>query len=204
MFLTRLPLSAQRAGTSLLLASLLLTAACGGAKKAAAVEDNALGKEIVEPFTGAAYRSDKDNFRAVGNATSSTNQLSKDKAFQAANARLASLINQTLKSVTERYANEYSAGNAQEANEKFQVMTRTAVNQVLNNIVVKDEKLFKNAAGTYTCYTAVEVNKKELLEKIDSSVSADKKRETNYDRKKFEETFDKEMEKMNQDRTNGN
>jgi hypothetical protein len=60
--------------------------------------------------------------------------------------------------------------------------------------------LFKEPNGTYTYWIAIEANKQVVLNGIEKSVSNQKKLEQDYDKKKFEEIFNSEMDKLAKER----
>lgn len=162
-------------------------------------------KEVVSPSKGATElnipcknegRSDKNFFRADANATSQDMSLSREKALTNAKQRLAGLINTQIKSVTDRYVNETEVGSNSDFEQKFENLTREVVNQTLVDIVIGCEKNFQEANGKYTTYIAVEVNKEDMLKGINNSLTKDQKLRVDYDKMKFEQIFNQEMEKL--------
>jgi hypothetical protein len=68
------------------------------------------------------------------------------------------------------------------------------------DIKMLGEKLFKETNNTYTYWIAIEANKQAVLNGIDKGIAANKKIEQDYDKKKFEEIFNAEMEKLAKER----
>ncbi len=169
---------------------------CGGKKKATS---SALGQEIETPCSDQQYRTDKNFFRGTGIGISTDLSTAKRKANLDANAMLAAGINRTIKSVTDRYTNERQFNNASEFEEKFEMLTRDVVNQELNNVAVPCTKTFQKE-GKYHVYTAVEVAKDELLNNIKDRISKDQKLQLDYDKMKYEQIFNQEMEKLANER----
>jgi hypothetical protein len=62
------------------------------------------------------------------------------------------------------------------------------------------EKLFKEVNGTYTYWIAIEASKQDILNGIQNNISNQKKLEQDYDKKKFEEIFNSEMDKLQKER----
>ena len=156
---------------------------------------NPNGQEINTPCNDSDYHTDRDYFRASGIGTSQDMSTSKRKAKLDANAQLAASINQTIKNVTDRYTNERQVGDQTEFEEKFEQMTRGVVNQEMNNVATVCTKTFMKD-GKYTTYVAMEVAKDELQENISNRISQDKKLQVDYDKMKYEEIFNQEMKKM--------
>jgi hypothetical protein len=145
-------------------------------------------------------RSDKKFFRASSMATSSDLQLAKEKALLAAKQRLVTLINSNTKSVTDRYVNEREFTNASEFEGKFENLTREVADETLNNIVVTCEKASVLDDKKYRAFIAIEVSKEDIMNGIDRKLTNDQKLQVDYDKKKFEEIFNQEMEKMANER----
>jgi hypothetical protein len=174
-------------------AGALALSSCGGSKSAGG--DDGMGKEISTPCSDNEFRSDQKFFRGTGVGTSQDLSTAKRKASLDANNNLAAGINRTLKSVTDRYTNERQIGANSEFEEKFEQLTRDVVNQELNNVSTPCSKTFQKD-GKYTVYMAVEVAKDELLNNIKDKISKDQKLQLDYDKMKFENIFNEEMNKL--------
>ncbi|RPH33261.1 MAG: hypothetical protein EHM93_05490 [Bacteroidales bacterium] len=166
---------------------------CGGSKPS--VKDSGLGKEISIPCSDADFHSDQKFFRGTGTGTSQDMSTAKNKASIDANSNLAGSINRTIKTVTDRYTNERQIGENSEFEQKFEQLTRDVVNQELNNVSTVCSKSFTKE-GKFSFYVAVEVAKDELLNKIKDKISKDQKLQLDYDKQKFENIFNEEMNKL--------
>ena len=146
-------------------------------------------------------RSDKDYFRADASAGSQDMNLSREKALSASKQRLAGLIETKIKSVTDRYVNETEFGENSQFEAKFENLTREVINQKLVDVAVICEETFQEANGKFTTYTAIEVSKDAMLNGIENSLSKNQKLQVDYDKQKFEEIFNEEMEKIRRRRS---
>ncbi len=155
-------------------------------------------KEIIIPCKDEG-RSDKNYFRADASATSQDMSLSREKALTASKQRVAGLINTKIKSVTDRYVNETEVGTNSDFEQKFENLTREVVNQTLVDIAIVCEKNFQEATGKYTTYIAIEISKDVMLNGIDKGISKDQKLRVDYDKMKFEQIFNEEMEKLGEE-----
>ncbi|HPX05195.1 MAG TPA: hypothetical protein PLC17_04595 [Tenuifilaceae bacterium] len=182
---------------ALAVAGAFTMASCGGSKKAAT--DNSMGTEVNVPCSDVEFHSDAKFFRGTGMGTSQDLSTAKRKASLDANTNLAASINRTIKSVTDRYTNERTFNDASEFEEKFEQLTRDVVNQELNNVSTVCSKTF-NKDGKYNVYVAVEVAKDELLNNIKDRISKDQKLQLDYDKMKFEQIFNEEMDKIANER----
>jgi len=182
--------------TFLFVGAIALAAAlvsCGGSKPT--VQDSGLGKEVVVPCGDNEFHSDQKFFRGTGSGTSQDQSTAKNKASIDANSNLAASINRTIKTVTDRYTNDRQIGENSEFEQKFEQLTRDVVNQELNNVSTVCSKSFIKD-GKWTFYVAAEVAKDELLNKIKDKISKDAKLQLDYDKQKFENVFNEEMNKL--------
>ena len=167
---------------------------CGGSKPAAK-DDGGMGKELNIPCSDNDFHADQKFFRGTGTGTSQDLSTAKNKASIDANSNLAASINRTIKTVTDRYTNDKQIGAGSEFEQKFEQLTRDVVNQELNNVSTVCSKSFIKD-GKYTFYIAVEVAKDELLNNIKDKISKDQKLQLDYDKQKFENVFNEEMNKL--------
>ncbi len=141
-------------------------------------------------------RSDKKFFRASAMATSSDLSLAEEKALLNAKQRLVTLISSNTKSVTDRYVNEREFGDASEFEAKFENLTREVADETISNVVVTCQKKSVLANGKYRGFVAVEVSKEDVLNGISNKISKNQKLQVDYDKAKFEEIFNQEMQKL--------
>lgn len=179
---------------ALLGVALMVQTGCKGKEEVA--KDQGGFKEIDIPCSGPKYTSDKDFFRADNSAISQDMSLSREKALTMAKQRLASLIETQIKSVTDRYVNEREFGENSEFEQKFENMTREVVNLKMNDIKIICEKPGALGNGKFQTFVAIEVDKESLLNGINNGISKDQKLQVDYDKMKYEQIFNEEMEKM--------
>lgn len=176
-------------------------AACKSKKNAATpIEKNSGAVELTVPFSTKEYFSDKENFRAKSSGNSPDQPTAKKIAMQNAKSEMAGLIQTTIKKVTDQYTQQRTVGNATDFNNKFEELAREVTNQELVDVKVIGEKLFKESNNTYTYWVAIEANKQAVLNGIEKGIAANKKIEQDYDKMKFEEIFNAEMEKLAKER----
>lgn len=182
---------------ALLIVSALVISSCGGSKKAEKETADRTGgfHELKIPCVDKGS-SDKNYFRAASVGNSKDLATSREKALLMTKQRLASLIQSTLKSVTERYVNEMDAADGSEFSQTFENITRDVVNQKLVDITIICEKTGQKDDGSYETYMAIEVSKEAIYNGVDKGISRDKKMETLYDREKFRKTYEEEMNKL--------
>jgi len=178
----------------------LSLSSCKSKKNSTPIEKTTGAVEISVPFSTKEFYSDKDNFRAKSSGNSIDLQTAKKIALQNAKSEMAGLVQTTMKKVNEQYTQQRQMGNQQEFNNKFEELAREVTNQQLTDIAVIGEKLFKEPNGTYTYWVAIEANKQVVLNGIEKTISNNQKLAQDYDKKKFEEIFNSEMDKLAKER----
>jgi hypothetical protein len=170
---------------------------CSSPKK---LEAKTGSEEITVPLSGKDYQSNKEFFRAKSSGKSPDMATAKKIALNNAKSEIAGLINTKLKSVTDNYTNQRSTAIAQDFENKFENLSREVVNQQLSEVAIIGEKTFLSKDGTYEYWVAIEISKEALRNSITTSVSKNQKLQVDYDKKKFEDVYNQEMDKM----ANGN
>lgn len=174
--------------------SIIIIYACNSTKKIPSVQ--AGSQEAKLPFSETKYKTDKDYFRAVQVGKSIDLGTAKKMSIHSAKADLASFINTKLKKVTDLYTNQSTVEDKSDFEKKFEEFSREVVNQNLNDVKLLDEKVFKEQDGSYSYWVVLEIDKKALLNGVNNSISKNAKLQLNYDKKKFEEIYNAEMEKL--------
>ena len=182
------------AATAAAIAGVVMINACGGPKSLTKVEGEV---EIIVPCDN--FYSNSELFRGQGVGQSKDLNTARDKARLAANNELAGGITLVIKAVTEKYVNDAGQSPA-DYGETFEQMIKQVVSQQISNITVACNKTMKTKDGMFKVYMATEVSRTAAFEAADRIASKDKKLETIYDREKFRETFNAEMEALAKER----
>ena len=136
---------------------------------------------------------DNNFFRGQGTGQSKDLNTAREKARMNANQELATGISALSKRVAERYVNDAGQKPADYA-ETFESLTREVVQQELNNVRVSCNKTVRTQDGMYKVYMAVEAGKTEVFEAFDRRAESNKKMETLYNREKFRQIYNQEMD----------
>jgi hypothetical protein len=152
--------------------------------------------EVTVPCSGPDYFTTKKYFRANSIGESQDQVTSKKKALANARAELAASISTTVKAVTDNYVNSREMNNKEQVEERFEQLNREVVEQRLSGITTLCEKLVRTENGTYKTYIAIELSADELVASYNERLSKDERLKIDYDYEKFKETFEKEMEKL--------
>jgi hypothetical protein len=181
----------------LLLASAVIMGGTFTSCKSSKEVSNVKNETVIEVYcSGPEYRSDKNNFRANSIGESSDQVVARKKAMSNVKADLAGLIQTVIKGTTDNYTNSREFNNVEEVEERFETLTREVINQQLNNVKVICEKQTITNQGRYKTYIAIEMGLDALEEALNNKLSKDQRLKVDYDYEKYKETFDKEMEKL--------
>lgn len=151
---------------------------------------------ITEYCSGPDYFSNKDFFRASGLGESMDQATSKKKAMNNARADLAATLQVTINSVVDNYVNSREFNNKEEIEERFEGLTREIVKQNMVGVKTICSQPVKTEAGNYKYYVALELSGDDIVSKYHERISKDERLRIDYDYEKFKETFDAEMEKL--------
>lgn len=181
--------------TTTLIAGIMLT--ISSCKTPKATIGKATGAtELNIPFLESKYNSDKDFFRAHQSGKCIDLACSKMVAMQNAKGDLASNINAIVKIVSDGYTNNRTVLNKADYENKFELLNRQATEQILTDVNIIGERVFQEIDGSYTYYVAIEKSKQSILDVITTKISKNDKLQLDFDKKKYEEIFNSEMEKM--------
>lgn len=184
---------------SLIIAMVLCVSSCKTPQKK--LEKTTGAVEILEPpFSDSKYKTDKDYFRAKNVGKSIDLATSKKIALQNAKSELAGNIRSIMKAVTDQYTNLSKVDDKENFENKFEELSRDVVNQTLSDVRIMDEKIFKETDGRYTYWVAIETSKQSILDGVVAKVSKNEKLQLDYDKKKFEDVFNSEMDKLSKEK----
>jgi len=146
---------------------------------------------------GPEYRSDRNHLRVSDFAESPRLDIAQDMALSRAKAKMAGLIETTVRSVTESYLQEYLSAADAEVRSHFEQLTLTVTNQTLTGISILCQEVDRpDKKGPYRYFVAIELPGTRLLEETDKAMLEDARLKINYDYETFKKTFEKEMEKI--------
>jgi len=148
------------------------------------------------PFSSDQYKSDKDHFRKTASGNGPDMQYAKEMALLNAKAGMTADINSLVQRVFDQYKNQRTIQNKSEFELKAEQQTIEAVREVIANVKDLGEEVMKETDGSYTYYVAIEVSKDEVFKQIDSKISSDDKLQLDYDKYKFQEIYNREMENL--------
>lgn len=177
------------------LGSFITFGGCKSKEKVAKVSEQ--GETLIEVYcSGPDFQSNDEFFRANQVGESVDQATAKKKAQSNARAELASSIETTIKAVVDNYVNSRELNNVEEAEERYESLSREVVNQKLTGLKTICEKTTKTSEGKYKTYLAIELAGDELMSALNERLSSDDKLKIDYDYEQFKKTFEEEMEKF--------
>ena len=151
--------------------------------------------EIVLPCSE--FKSDKKYFRSYSFGESTDANVAKKKALSNAREELAAQISSTMKVVGDNYVKSSEFNNVEEVLERFEQNSRTVINERLSGIKpVCDKLMMVTATQKYKYYVALELSGEDLVDDYYKTLSNDQSLRIDYNYEKFKQTFNEEMEKM--------
>jgi hypothetical protein len=178
----------------LLISSSLLFNNCS--EKTTPIQKETGAIKLSIPFSSDQYKSDYDYFRKTASGNSPDLQYAKELALLNAKAGMTADITSLIQRVFDQYKNQRTIQNKTEFELKAEQQTVEAVSAMLSNVKDLGEEVMKEIDGTYTYFVAIEVSKDEAFKQIDSKFSSDDKLQLEYDKHKFQEIFNSEMDKL--------
>ncbi len=192
----------NKAKSILMLATLtmiIIISGCKSKEKAASTKDQ--GETLIEVYcSGPEYFSNAEYFRANQVGESVDQATAKKKAMSNARADLASAVQTTVKGVVDNYVNSRELNNVEEAEERFESLTREVIDQKLTGVKTICEKTTKTDEGKYKTYVALELSGDDLMNAMNERLSKDAKLKIDYDYEQFKKTFDSEMDKLGKEK----
>lgn len=143
------------------------------------------------------FKSDKKYFRSYSFGESTDANVAKKKALSNAREELAAQISSTMKVVGDNYVKSSEFNNVEEVLERFEQNSRTVINERLSGIKpVCDKLMMVTATQKYKYYVALELSGDDLVDDYYKTLSNDQSLRIDYNYEKFKQTFNEEMEKM--------
>lgn len=192
----------KKVTTPLILALAAFTFAVTGCKsKKDTADDKPKGEELVTVYcSGPEYFTNREFFRANAIGESMDQMTAKRKAMSAAREELANNMETMMSVVVDDHVQSTEYNNKEEITEVFNSLARTSTRQTLRGVRTICEKQTRTAEGRYKTYIAVELSADDLLTDYNERLSSDERIRAEYNYDRFKETFEKEMEKYEQNR----
>jgi hypothetical protein len=150
--------------------------------------------EVALPFQD--VKSDKDFFRSVQMGKSSDLASAKKIASMNAKEEMTSNIQSVLKSVSDIYTNQVTNDDRIEYRSMFESLIRESSVQLLSNVQVKDEKVYKenkDNRNNWIYWIVLEMPTYSVIEGLLNQFESKSSLKLKIDKKRYEEIFNQEI-----------
>lgn len=138
-----------------------------------------------------------DYFRAMGTATNLNMQNARTAAFDAAKSMLTKRLGGFITGLATDYTRSL-AGDAQmdKVQRAMESEMYTVVERMLNDAAKTCEKMYQNQSGNYESYIAIQVSKKELINRMSEKLTNNQELEIEFNRDQFRKFAEKKMKEL--------
>lgn len=176
----------------------VIAVSCGTPQKMTIQE--ATGRvEVTTPYSESKYRTDKDFYRAFQSFKHPNENTVRSFSATAARAELLAQIKADISNFSKNFETTYAKGDIQDVSGVLSTRVGQLAEDIVNDAIIVDSKLFKETDGRFTCYTLVEKSRKAIVNTVyEKTIAEDDKLKILFDKKKFEEEYEKWKEDRKQ------
>lgn len=187
--------------------AMLALAGCGSNKQATTVTNNPAsntqaelpGKRMMIPCVDASM-DDDDYFRDLGIGTNINKQSARKAAVEAAKSMIKSRLGGVIKGVATDYSRMVSGqAPADKVQRIIEEEFTQVVDKVLNDADKTCEDMYQLNSGEFEAYYAIQISKKEIINKVSNVLSENEELEIEFNREQFRKFAEKRMEEMKKD-----
>lgn len=180
----------MRIELSILAVSILFFASCDTVKETARPDTIT----IVQPCNVKDYPSSTEVLRARAVGVSMSQPTAKKKATSNARGELGTSVEVLMKLVSNNFVESIEVEDREAFKGVFQSTIMEVVKKSMSNtIIVCDELRYNKVTKKYSNYVAIELNAKNLLEKVNTKISEDEELKAKFAEHKFKQIFNEEM-----------
>lgn len=177
------------------IATVLTFASCKSSKQV--VQTPPPGRTEIELPCVNESMDDDEFFKAMGTAININMQNARSAAFDAAKSMISKRLGGFITGLSTDYS-RVVAGDAQQ--EKVQRMMEgefySVVERMLNDAAKTCEKMYQNQNGAYESFIAIQVSKKELINKMADKLTDNQELEIEFNRDQFRKFAEKKMKEL--------
>jgi hypothetical protein len=147
--------------------------------------------EVLEPFTEAKFRTDKETYRSYQSYKHPNENTARSYATTLARAELLAQIKADMSAFVKENETTYNK-NGQDVSGILTTRIAQLAEDVVNDAILADSKMYKETDGRFTCFALVEKNRSAVLNNVyQKTISDDDKLRILFDKKKIEEDYEK-------------
>lgn len=185
--------------------AMLALAGCGSSKQATTSTTNypatntqaeLPGKRVAIPCVDASM-DDDDYFRDLGIGTSINKQSARKAAVEAAKSIIKSRLGGMIKGVATDYSRMVAGqAPADKVQRLIEEEFTQVVEKMLNDADKTCEDMYQVSSGEFEAYYAIQISKKEIINKTSNVLSQNEELEIEFNREQFRKFAEKRMEEM--------
>lgn len=184
--------------------AMLAFAGCGSNKQATTTNNNYSnttqaelpGKRMAIPCVDASM-DDDDYFRDLGIGTSINKQSARKAAVESAKSMIKSRLGGMIKGVSTDYSRMVSGqAPADKVQRIIEEEFTQVVEKMLNDADKTCEDMYQLNSGEFEAYYAIQISKKEIIQKASNVLSQNEELEIEFNRDQFRKFAEKRMEEM--------
>jgi hypothetical protein len=147
--------------------------------------------EVLEPYTEAKFRTDKETYRSYQSYKHPNENTARSYATTLARAELLAQIKADMSAFVKGNETTYDK-NGQDVSGILVTRIAQLAEDVVNDAILADSKMYKETDGRFTCFALVEKNRSAVLKNVyQKTISDDDKLRILFDKKKIEEDYEK-------------
>ena len=156
------------------------------------------GKRMVLPCVDASM-DDDDYFRDLGIGTSINKQSARKAAVESAKSMIKSRLGGMIKGVSTDYSRTVAGqAPADKVQRIIEEEFTQVVEKMLNDADKTCEDMYQVASGEFESYYAIQISKKEIINKVSNVLSANEELEIEFNREQFRKFAEKRMAEVEQ------
>ena len=157
------------------------------------------GKRTVLPCMDSSV-DDEDYFRDLGIGTSINKQSARKAAVEAAKSMIKSRLGGMIKGVSTDYSRTVAGqAPADKVQRIIEEEFTQVVEKMLNDADKTCEDMYQLNSGEFESYYAIQISKKEIINKTSNVLSQNEELEIEFNREQFRKFAEKRMEEMKKD-----
>lgn len=156
------------------------------------------GKRMVLPCVDASM-DDDDYFRDLGIGTSINKQSARKAAVEASKSMIKSRLGGMIKGVSTDYSRTVAGqAPADKVQRIIEEEFTQVVEKMLNDADKTCEDMYQVASGEFESYYAIQISKKEMINKVSNVLSSNEELEIEFNREQFRKFAEKRMAEVEQ------
>ena len=188
--------------------AMLALAGCGSKKQATTTTNNypasntqaeLPGKRMMLPCVDASM-DDDDYFRDLGIGTSINKQSARKAAVEASKSMIKSRLGGMIKGVATDYSRVVAGqAPADKVQRLIEEEFTQVVEKMLNDADKTCEDMYQVQSGEFESYYAIQISKKEIINKVSNVLSKNEELEIEFNREQFRKFVEKRMAEVKQE-----